>query len=60
MNTGEGYNGHSNLPVHFGLPDTDEVHVEVTFLTAAGRKTQRYENIRLADFVGKSLNIQQQ
>ncbi len=60
VNTGEGYNSHSNLPVHFGLPDTDEVDVEVTFLTKEGRKSQGYENIRLSDFVGKSLNVRQQ
>jgi hypothetical protein len=60
VNTGDGYNSHSNKPVHFGLPGYDAVTVEVTFLTSDGRQTQRYENIRLAEYRGSLLRVRQQ
>lgn len=60
VNTGDGYNSHSNQPVHFGLPGFDAVTVEVTFLTAAGRQSQRYENISLAEHRGGSFHVRQQ
>lgn len=59
VSTGDGYNSHSNQPVHFGLPTRDAVVVEVTFLTASGRKVQRYENIRPMDYLGSALQIRQ-
>ncbi len=59
LTTGDGYNSQSNLPVHFGLPDQDAVDVEVTFLTAAGRQIQRYENVRLSDYHGAALSVRQ-
>lgn len=59
VSTGDGYNSHSNQPVHFGLPNDETVTVEVTFLTAGGRMTQRYENIRLDEYVGTSLQVRQ-
>ena len=59
INTGDGYNSHSNKPVHFGLPGYDTVTVEVTFLARAGRQTQRYENISLAEYRGSSFRVQQ-
>ena len=60
VTTGDGYNSHSNQPVHFGLPDNEVLTVEVTFLTATGRMTQRYENIRLDDYIGRTLKVRQQ
>lgn len=60
VNTGDGYNSHSNKPVHFGLPGYAEVTVEVTFLTKDGRQTQRYENISLAEHRGSWFRVQQQ
>ena len=59
INTGDGYNSHSNKPVHFGLPGYDTVTVEVTFLARAGRQTQRYENISLVEYRGSSFRVQQ-
>lgn len=60
VNTGDGYNSHSNQPVHFGLPDNDVVDVEVTFLTAQGRKIRRVANISVSEFRGRTLHISQQ
>ncbi|MFK7863225.1 MAG: CRTAC1 family protein [Pseudohongiellaceae bacterium] len=60
VTTGDGYNSQSNQPVHFGLAGYDTVVVEVTFLTAQGRKTQRYENIRPADHLRGSFHVSQQ
>lgn len=60
VTTGDGYNSHSNQPVHFGLPGYDAVNIEVTFLTAEGRQTQRYENVRPADHRGGSFHVMQQ
>ncbi|MBT8146226.1 MAG: CRTAC1 family protein [Gammaproteobacteria bacterium] len=60
VTTGDGYNSHSNQPVHFGLAGYDTVIVEVAFFTAEGRKFQRYENIRPADHRGGSFRVRQQ
>ena len=60
VTTGDGYNSHSNLPVHFGLPGQDSVTVEVTFLTPGGRQAQRYDNVLLADHRGKAFQVSQQ
>ena len=60
VSTGDGYNSHSNQPVHFALPDMKEVNVEVTFMTAEGRKTQTVENVKPSDFTGKSITIKQE
>ena len=60
VTTGDGYNSHSNQPVHFGLSDVDGVIVDVTFLTLEGRKTLRLKNVSPAAFAGKTLNITQQ
>jgi len=59
VTTGDGYNSHSNQPVHFGLADIHEVIVEVTFMTPGGRKTQRVEKVSPAAFVGQVLRITQ-
>lgn len=60
VSTGDGYNSQSNQPVHFGLPGQGEVLVEVTFMTAEGRKIQRYPNIRPADYRGDVFTVRQQ
>jgi hypothetical protein len=57
ISTGGGYNAQSVTPAHFGLSSMAPVTVEATFLTAAGRQTQRIANVRPADFVGKVLCI---
>lgn len=58
--TGDGYNSHSNQPVHFGLPGQEQVTVEVTFLTVGGRQSQRYTAIRPVDYLGDSFTVRQQ
>ncbi|MDG1995725.1 MAG: CRTAC1 family protein [Emcibacteraceae bacterium] len=60
VTTGDGYNSQSNQPVHFALPDQNEINVEVTFLTEQGRRKQTVQNVKPSDFIGKSLFIKQQ
>ena len=57
--TGGGYNTQRAAPVHFGLANPNPVRVEVTFMTTAGRKTQTLNNVRSADYFGKSLVVSQ-
>ena len=57
--TGGGYNSQRAAPVHFGLTTLDSVRVEVTFMSAAGRKKQAVENVQPAAYYGKSLVIRQ-
>ena len=59
VTTGDGYNSHSNKPVHFGLPNVNTVNLEVTFLTKGERKIQRYENIRVDDYANKQFLVRQ-
>ena len=60
VTTGDGYNSHSNVPVHFGLPGVEVVDVEVTFMTRDGRKSQRVENVNIAGFMCRPLQVVQQ
>lgn len=60
MNTGGGYNSQSAAPVHFGLPGTGEVAVEVTFMSAEGRITQRHEGVDPAELAGRPLVVARQ
>jgi len=57
--TGGGYNSQRAAPLHFGLPRLEPVQVEVTFMTKAGRRTQRVEAVNPADYHGKSLVVRQ-
>jgi hypothetical protein len=57
--TGDGYNSQGVAPVHFGVAADGPVTVEVTYFTNAGRRTQRMENVRPAEWVGKVLRITQ-
>jgi hypothetical protein len=57
--TGGGYNAQRAAPVHFGLKTTDPVRVDVTFMSAAGRKTQSLANVQPAAHAGKNLVIRQ-
>jgi len=57
--TGGGYNTQQAAPVHFGLAKVDPVRVEVTFMTKDGRKKQIVNDIKPADYRGKSLVIRQ-
>jgi hypothetical protein len=56
--TGGGYNTQSAAPVHFGGVQTP-VTVEVTFMSANGRKKQTLNNVRVAEYYGKSLVIRE-
>lgn len=55
--TGGGYGSQNAAPVHFGVPTATTVTVEVTFMGAAGRKTQKVSGVSLARYAGKSLVI---
>jgi len=57
LDTGSGYNSQNAAPVHFGLPGPGEVDVEVTTMTASGRKSARLEKIDPKDYLGKYLVI---
>ncbi|MCV6604317.1 MAG: ASPIC/UnbV domain-containing protein, partial [Porticoccaceae bacterium] len=53
VGTGSGYCSQSNTPLHFGLSSMAPVTVEITRLTAEGRKVTRFENVNPADYVGQ-------
>ena len=57
--TGGGYNTQRAAPVHFGLATLQLVRVDVTFMTKTGRKTQTVNNVRPADYYGKSLVVRE-
>ncbi len=57
--TGGGYNSQRAAPVHFGLTTLDPVRVEVTFMSATGRKKQTLDNVQPSAYYGKSLVIRQ-
>ena len=56
VNTGDGYNTHSVMPVHFGVGADGPVTVEVTYITAKGRVTQRETGVQPA---GQVVTIKQ-
>lgn len=57
VSTGGGYGALGATPVHFGLPGASKVTVEVTFMSPAGRKVQKVENVDLKAYAGKSLVV---
>ena len=57
--TGGGYNSQRAAPVHFGLATLEPVRVEVTFMSTSGRKAQSLNDVKPADYYGKSLVIRQ-
>ncbi|MGD9902443.1 MAG: CRTAC1 family protein [Vicinamibacterales bacterium] len=57
--TGGGYNSQRAAPVHFGLAAMAPVRVEVTFMSTAGRRTQRLDAVDPAAHHGKSLVVRQ-
>jgi hypothetical protein len=57
--TGGGYNSQRAGPVHFGLARMEPVRVDVTFMSAAGRKTQSLSNVDPATYYGRSLIVRQ-
>jgi hypothetical protein len=57
VDTGSGYCSQNAMPVHVGLPVVGQVDVEVTALTAAGRKVVRVANVDPAAFAKKNLVV---
>jgi hypothetical protein len=57
VSTGGGYGAQGATPVHFGLPGVSRVTVEVTFMSAKGRQTQRVANVDLKAYAGKTLIV---
>lgn len=57
VSTGGGYGAQGVTPVHFGLPSMAPVTVEVTFMSATGRKQQRVRGVAPARYSGRSLVV---
>ncbi len=57
VSTGGGYGAQGVTPLHFGLPGTRQVTVEVTFMSASGRKVQRLEKVKIVAYAGRTLVI---
>ncbi|WP_421936525.1 CRTAC1 family protein [Phenylobacterium sp.] len=57
VSTGGGYGAQGATPVHFGLPATAKVNVEVTFMSASGRKAQTVRNVDVGVYAGKALVV---
>ena len=57
VDTGSGYNAQNDMPVHFGLAGLSPVDVEVVWPGNGRRTVTRVENVRPADWRGKSLVI---
>lgn len=55
----QGYDAQSVTPVHFGLARVEPLTIEVTFLTPAGRRTQRMSKVDPARWFGKTLTVTQ-
>ena len=56
VDTGSGYDGQSDLPVHFGLAASQPVDVEVT-VVARGRSVVRVENVDPEEYRGTVLLV---
>ncbi len=59
VHTGDGYNSQSVTPVYFGLAADGPVTVEVTYITAKGRVTQKQAGVKPAEWAGKTLTVTQ-
>jgi penicillin G amidase len=57
MDTGSGYDSQNAMPVHIGLPQTGPVDVEITTLTAKGRKNARLAKVDPAAFAGRPIIV---
>lgn len=57
VSTGGGYGAQGVTPVHFGLPGVRQVSVEVSFMSASGRRVQRLETVNIAAYAGRTLVI---
>ncbi|MFC4312441.1 CRTAC1 family protein [Steroidobacter flavus] len=59
VSSGDGYNAQSAMPVRFGFIDAKRVTVEVTYLTPRGRRQQRLENVKPAQWVSRPLRVRE-
>jgi hypothetical protein len=59
VSTGGGYNAQDAAPLHFGLTTLAPVTVELTFMSAKGRKLQTLRNVNPARFTDKALVIRE-
>ena len=57
VDTGSGYCSQNVMPVHFGLPEAGPVDVEVTTLTAAGRRVTKVANVESSKLPRKTLEV---
>jgi hypothetical protein len=57
VDSGSGYDAQSDMPVHFGLPTTGAVDVEVTWPAAGQRVVSRMRNVRPGDWRGNVLVV---
>jgi hypothetical protein len=60
VSTGGGYGVQDAQPVHFGLRKLAPVTVEVSFMSATGRKVQRVTNVDPRAYWGRSLVVKRQ
>jgi len=52
VETGSGYNSQNVMPVHFGLPDNNNIDLEITVMSSQGRKSSRLTNIDPHSYTG--------
>jgi hypothetical protein len=57
VDSGSGYDGQSDLPVHFGLASAQPVDVEVTILGPNGRSSARLDRVDPSEHRGGALEI---
>jgi hypothetical protein len=57
VDTGSGYNAQNDMSVHFGLPSTAPVDVEVVWPGSGRRVTTHIANVRPADWRGRSFEV---
>ena len=55
--TGGGYNSQRAAPVHIGLARLQPVRVEVTFMTAKGRRTVSQTGVKPEEYYGRSVVV---
>ncbi len=57
IETGSDYNGQSVMPVHFGLPNSEVVDVEIALMSNNGRRTVLVQNVIPQKYIGSYLKI---
>jgi hypothetical protein len=57
MDTGGGYDSQGVTPVHIATGSLDRVDLEITHLTAAGRRLTRVPGLRVASYAGSTVSV---